>query len=90
MEEERILCLFCLHEAAKSHLDKKGRPYLVCGWCGCRSFLRSFECFNGYRALAPHVSAMIMQLGGTQAFLRSVEMAAEEEKTAIAAAGGGR
>lgn len=78
MDEERILCLFCLREAAIPRVDKKGRPYLTCGWCGARSFLRSFECLNGYRALMPQVAAAITACGGVAEFLSAAQTQAED------------
>ena len=52
--DQRCACVFCATpDTARVGIDRRGRPYLVCGRCGARSFLPSRLCLDGYGLIAP-------------------------------------
>jgi transcription elongation factor Elf1 len=52
--DTRVACVFCAtSDSARIGIDRRGRPYLVCGRCGARTFMPSRMCLDGYGLLAP-------------------------------------
>lgn len=55
-----MLCSVCLNMTLTVRYDKKGRPYMSCGTCGCKIFLKNgMMGIQNYasisRMAAPHV-----------------------------------
>lgn len=64
----RYGCLCCLRpDGVAVKVDRKGRPYMTCGWCGARTFLHSPEGLRGVMLLAPTLMHLLAQLGGAGA-----------------------
>jgi hypothetical protein len=69
--DTRVPCVFCATpDVARLGVDKRGRPYLVCGRCGARSFLPSRLCLDGYGLIAP-VLVEVMQMVRSNDSLRA-------------------
>jgi len=64
-------CVFCLTEGAGMiRLDKKGRPFFKCRWCGTKAFMYTEAAFAGLRALAGMVGSIKQTVEGNGAVAR--------------------
>lgn len=63
----RFSCSLCLTDnSVRMRLDKRGRPYLVCGACGSRTFMPSAEALRGLVLLQPAVREFIQAIKAAQ------------------------
>jgi len=54
---ERFFCVFCLERSMEVRYDKNDLPYLVCGFCHARIFLRGGDIsVNRYIVVAEEAS----------------------------------
>jgi len=78
----RCTCPLCLEpDAAELRLDKRGRPYVRCGWCESTMFIRRPRGLTSLTYLAPHAAGLLKSRGLT---VRGAQAEAERKQLEVA------
>ena len=80
--EMRLPCVYCGHDAmTRFGIDKRGRPFTHCAYCGARAFLPSRACLDAFGIIAPALVDVLRMVRGND----SLRLRAEQTQQALVA-----